>query len=126
MNGTLLRLSLIETALQSIDEVDGGVAVVYHAGEEDQTIVAFVVLSFDGLLGERDRKINKIEHELQSKFCDIDSLHVEIVDSIPLLLNGKIDRQTLLEAYEKSIERSEWNITDFIRLLCILNALLFV
>lgn len=106
--GKLIKLSVIETALQSFHDVDGGVAVVYHAGEQDQAVLAFTVLrSDDNNTLERDRKATEIENVLRAKFSEIEGLRIVVVDTIPLLSNGKIDRQALLRTYENRTKKSE-------------------
>ncbi|KAG4078429.1 hypothetical protein HA402_013140 [Bradysia odoriphaga] len=112
VRGNLMRLSVIETALQSIDQVDGGVAVIYHADKEDQTVLVFVVIksNFDGSPSDKNQKANEIESVLRTKFSDIEILRVVVIESLPLLFNGKIDRQALIGAYEN---RTEKNNTEY-------------
>ncbi|XP_037039356.1 bacitracin synthase 1-like isoform X2 [Bradysia coprophila] len=108
VRGNLMRLSVIETGLQSIDQVDGGVVVLHHSDNEDQTVLVFAVLksNFNGLPSDKSQKADEIESVLRSKFGDIENLRVVVIESIPLLLNGKIDRQALIRAYENMTGKS--------------------
>lgn len=89
----------IERILRSVENVDKGVVLCYHAGKEDQSILAFVVLK-GSVGGSPSQQGNEITNVLRTKLRDFEIPHVFVVEKIPLLANGKIDRQTLLNIYE--------------------------
>lgn len=95
----------IERALRSLEQVDKSVVLCYHAGKDDQAVLAFVVLS--NVVDESSsQQGNAIESVLRTKLRDFEIPHVFVVTFIPLLPNGKIDRQTLLTNYETGNEKS--------------------
>lgn len=97
VRGYRVDLNEIEKQLLKINDVKKEVVLCYHAGEMDQAILAFVCIetktSIDAL---------QIERLLSSKIPDYMMPQVIIVDDIPLLVNGKIDRQFLLKMYDNS------------------------
>lgn len=63
----------------------------------DQAILAFAAVDYVSDLNEL-----QIESLLKKKLPDYMSPQVIVVDKIPLLINGKIDRQSLMKMYEES------------------------
>lgn len=76
----------------------------YHAGEIDQALLAFV------LLDEQSRVQNglQIEDQLKDKLAHYMVPQVIVCEHIPLLVNGKIDRQSLLKLYESTNNNGEF------------------
>lgn len=99
VRGHRVELLEIERNLRSVEEVEKGVVLCYHSGKEDQAILAFVVPQ-KNVSGLPSQQANDIENILSTKLRDIEIPHVFVVESIPLLPNGKIDRQKLLNFYE--------------------------
>lgn len=98
IRGHRVDLSEVERHLFAIQAVDKGLVLCYHAGEIDQALLAFVTVadgagSLTGL---------QIESSLGTKLADYMVPQVIVVDTIPLLVNGKVDRQTLLRMYENT------------------------
>lgn len=89
----------IEKNVTKMGTVEKSIVLCYHAGEADQALLAFVELKE----GAKD-SINgfQIEGKLQSLLPGYMVPQVIIMDTIPLLVNGKIDRQSLLKAYEST------------------------
>lgn len=105
VRGNRVELLEIEKALRSVEEIDKSIVLCYHAGKDDQAVLAFVVLS--NVVDESSsQQGNAIETVLRTKLRDFEIPHVFVVKSIPLLPNGKIDRQTLLTNYEAGNENS--------------------
>jgi hypothetical protein len=103
IRGHRVDLSEVEKNLISLDYVDKGVVLCYHAGEIDQALVAFCVVSGDGNFSKYITKTGlQIENELKMKLASYMVPQVIVLDSIPLLVNGKIDRQSLLKMYENT------------------------
>ncbi|XP_065560060.1 beta-alanyl-bioamine nonribosomal peptide synthetase ebony-like [Artemia franciscana] len=93
------RVDLIEVdgVIRSISYVESSIVLCYNPGQIDQEILAFVAL--------RD------EHRSEQLVLDVKKLlptymvpKVIQVASLPLLVNGKVDRQTLLKEYENSLK----------------------
>lgn len=75
--------------------VDKGVVLCYKPGEINQALLAFVTTN--------DRmNENQIENILREKLASYMVPQVIIQESIPLLVNGKTDRQALLKSYENT------------------------
>lgn len=103
IRGHRVDLSEVEKNLMSLDYVEKGVVLCYHAGEIDQALVAFCVVSGDGNFSKYITKTGQqIENELKLKLASYMVPQVIVLDSIPLLVNGKIDRQSLLKMYENT------------------------
>lgn len=79
-------------------DIEKGIVLCYHAGEIDQALLAFVTTAQNSAyqIG------TQIESALGTKLTDYMIPQVIIVESIPLLVNGKIDRQGLLKMYENT------------------------
>lgn len=95
IRGHRVDLSEIEKHLLSIDGIDKGIVLCYHTGQIDQAILAFAAVESKSTLHEM-----QIENLLRQKLPDYMTPQVVVVESLPLLVNGKIDRQSLLKTYE--------------------------
>lgn len=93
IRGYRVDLSESEKAINAIDGVDKGVVLCYKPGEVNQAILAFVTTQAS--LNEY-----QIETLLKKHLVAYMVPQVILIDSIPLLVNGKIDRQSLLKSYE--------------------------
>lgn len=91
-------MSEIEKNVLALSGIEKGIALCYHAGEIDQVLLAFVTVSKNSgyQLG------TQVESVLSTKLTDYMIPQVIIVEFIPLLVNGKIDRQGLLKMYENT------------------------
>jgi hypothetical protein len=102
IRGHRVDLTEIEKNLSSLEYVEKGVVLCYHAGEIDQALVAFCVVKGD----QQNKYITKtglqIENDLKLKLASYMVPQVVVLDTIPLLVNGKIDRQSLLKMYENT------------------------
>lgn len=95
IRGHRVDLSEIEKHLLEISGIEKGIVLCYRAGSNDQTILAFAAIESSSTLHEM-----QIENLLRQKLPDYMTPQVIVVQSVPLLVNGKIDRQTLLKLYE--------------------------
>lgn len=103
IRGHRVDITEVERHLFALQAVDKGMVLCYHAGEIDQALLAFVTIEvaagpLNGL---------QIEASLGSKLADYMVPQVMVVDIIPLLVNGKVDRQTLLKMYENNNNNGE-------------------
>lgn len=76
-------------------QVDKAVVLCYKPGEISQALLAFVTTK--ELISE-----HQIEIMLRDTLTNYMIPQVVLVESIPLLVNGKIDRQALLKMYENT------------------------
>ncbi|EFA09829.1 beta-alanyl-bioamine nonribosomal peptide synthetase ebony isoform X2 [Tribolium castaneum] len=95
IRGHRVDLSEVEKAVSGVEGVEKAVVLCYQPGEMNQALLAFVKSS--ALMNE-----NQIENILRSKLTSYMVPQVILVESIPLLVNGKIDRQALLKSYENT------------------------
>lgn len=90
-------MSEIEKYLLEISGVENGIVLCYHAGQIDQKILAFVAV-------ESTSTVHKlhIENLLRQKLPEYMTPQVIVIENVPLLVNGKIDRHALLKMYENA------------------------
>lgn len=80
-----------------------GFILCYHAGEVDQALLGFITLKE----GHNIASGLQIEGALKDKLPHYMIPQVIVLDSFPLLVNGKIDRQSLLKMYENTNNNGE-------------------
>lgn len=96
IRGHRVDLAEVEKHVSELPFVDKAIVLCYHAGKIDQTILAFVKLHDDSpLLNEM-----QIEVKLRDKLAAYMTPQVVLIDKVPFLVNGKVDRQALLKTYE--------------------------
>ena len=95
IRGHRVDLSEVEKAVSGVNGVEKAVVLCYQPGEMNQALLAFVKSA--ALMNE-----NQIENMLRQKLTEYMVPQVVLVESIPLLVNGKIDRQALLKSYEST------------------------
>lgn len=105
IRGHRVDLSEIEKNLTEIAGVKKGIVLCYHAGQMDQAILAFA--SIDSASHLHELQVEKI---LRNKLPEYMTPQVIIIEHVPLLVNGKIDRQTLLKMYENTNNNSKQQI----------------
>lgn len=110
IRGHRVDLSEIEKHLLEVVGVKKGVVLCYHAGQMDQAILAFASLDSASQLHEL-----QLEKIVRNKLPEYMTPQVIIIDHIPLLINGKIDRQTLLKMYENTNNNGTKISFDFIQ-----------
>lgn len=103
IRGHRVDLSEVEKNLMSLDYIEKGVVLCYHAGEIDQALVAFCVIKAEHNINKYITKTGiQVENDLKLKLPEYMTPQVVILDHVPLLVNGKIDRQSLLKMYENT------------------------
>ncbi|XP_017786492.1 PREDICTED: tyrocidine synthase 3-like [Nicrophorus vespilloides] len=95
IRGHRVDLSEVEKAVSSIEGVDKCVALCYKPGEMKQALLAFVTT-------EASMSENQIESMLKEVLISYMVPQVIQLESIPLLVSGKIDKQSLLKGYENT------------------------
>lgn len=95
IRGHRVDLSEIEKALLGLQDLEKAVVLCYKPGELNQTLLAFVTV-------RKAISESEIESALLAKLPAYMVPQVVLVEDLPLLINGKIDRQTLLKNYENN------------------------
>ncbi|CAH1976278.1 unnamed protein product [Acanthoscelides obtectus] len=104
VRGHRVDLSEVEKAVAAIEGIEKAVVLCYNPGEMNQSLLAFVTTNT--LMSE-----HQIEAILKEKLTSYMVPQVILLESIPLLVNGKTDRQALLKLYENTNNNG---IGDFI------------
>ncbi|XP_054273194.1 beta-alanyl-bioamine nonribosomal peptide synthetase ebony [Macrosteles quadrilineatus] len=94
VRGHRVDLAEVDAALSKLPQVEKAAVLCYKPGEVDQMVIAYVTLHSDQKCSGEE-----IEKALLSHLAIYAIPQVIVVDSIPLLNNGKVDRQTLLKRY---------------------------
>lgn len=110
IRGHRVDLTEIEKNLAALDYVEKGVVLCYRAGEIDQALVAFCVVKSDQLSKYITKTGIQIENDLKLRLANYMVPQVVVLETIPLLVNGKIDRQTLLKTYENTNNNDDTEI----------------
>ncbi|XP_050294222.1 zwittermicin A synthase ZmaJ isoform X2 [Anthonomus grandis grandis] len=95
IRGHRVDMSEVEKALNSLEAIEKAVVLCYKPGEINQALLAFVTTK--ELMSE-----HQIETLLGDKLTNYMIPQVVLVENIPLLVNGKVDRQELLKMYENT------------------------
>nr|XP_012229480.1 PREDICTED: N-(5-amino-5-carboxypentanoyl)-L-cysteinyl-D-valine synthase [Linepithema humile] len=106
IRGHRVDLTEVEKVIARIPDIDKVVVLCYKPGELSQALVAFITIA-DGTTISSSKEI---ESFLQRTLPPYMLPQIIIVDHIPLLTNGKTDRQTLLKQYESSCPNDENDI----------------
>lgn len=104
VRGHRVDLSEVEKIVSRVPNVDKAVVLCYKPGDLSQALLAFIITK-EGT----NTNSTEIETILQKKMPLYMQPQIIIVDRIPLLTNGKTDRQTLLRQYESSKITTEDN-----------------
>lgn len=78
--------------------MEKGIVLCYHAGQIDQAILAFATTKAESPI----QQAIQIENMLRDRLADYMVPQVVLIERVPLLVNGKIDRQSLLKMYENT------------------------
>ncbi|XP_011307568.1 N-(5-amino-5-carboxypentanoyl)-L-cysteinyl-D-valine synthase [Fopius arisanus] len=97
IRGHRVDLAEVEKSVGGIPTVDKAVVLCYKPGELAQALLAFVTVK----TGASDSGL-EIENHLRSALPSYMIPQVIVIEKIPLLINGKTDRQALLAMYETS------------------------
>ncbi|XP_026745827.1 uncharacterized protein LOC113507173 [Trichoplusia ni] len=97
IRGHRVDLQEIDRAVASIEGVEKCVVLCYGASRGSPTLLAFVLAAAGARLSARSLEA-RLAHCLTSYMMP----QVIEVESIPLLVNGKVDRQALLKMYENT------------------------
>ncbi|KAK4313336.1 hypothetical protein Pmani_015324 [Petrolisthes manimaculis] len=94
VRGHRVDMTEVEVALKKVKAVDKAYVLCYKPGEITQALVAFYT-STDGILPSEE-----VASELNNLLQPYMQPQLVMVEELPLLVNGKVDRQQLLRLYE--------------------------
>lgn len=107
LNGRRIDLNEIEYhALDKIDHLEAFIPLVVELNDSQRTIVAF----YKSKLDLSQRRLNElIEASLRSFLFDymVPKYLIKLNDNVPLLYSGKVDKQALLERFNKMLAKNE-------------------
>lgn len=96
IRGHRVDLAEVERAVAALPGVDKCVVLCYKPGELEQALIAYVTTCRNSSMSSQ-----QLEAVLHKNLAAYMLPQVFVVDSIPLLVNGKTDRQALLRRYEE-------------------------
>ncbi|XP_077254629.1 beta-alanyl-bioamine nonribosomal peptide synthetase ebony-like isoform X3 [Temnothorax americanus] len=102
IRGHRVDFTEVEKVVARIPDIDNVVVLCYKPGELSQALIAFVTITNGTTLSS-----SEIENLLRKTLPPYMLPQIFIVDHIPLLTNGKTDRQKLLRRYESSCSNDE-------------------
>jgi AMP-binding enzyme C-terminal domain/Phosphopantetheine attachment site len=105
IRGNRVDMSEVESNVSELHYVSKAAILVYHAGQVDQALVAFIVTKH-----AITKTPYEIERDLKSRLTPYMIPQVFVIKEFPYMPNGKIDRQTLLKMYEEIASKSEMEL----------------
>ncbi|KAK7072988.1 hypothetical protein SK128_006146 [Halocaridina rubra] len=98
IRGHRVDMNEVQTAVQKVPGVDKVYILCHKPGEVNQALVAFYTTDDDTLSPQtvKQKVVSLLQPYMVPQFVKMDDL--------PLLVNGKIDRQQLLKIYERKTE----------------------
>lgn len=112
VDGNKVDLDEISAVVNKLDYVHECVTFTFHPSLPDQTIVSFIALRryYDKAIVKEPEAIVS---DLRELLIDFMIPKVFIVELMPRLNNGKIDKPELLRRYEDSLPKEEVRILNF-------------
>ncbi|XP_069163773.1 beta-alanyl-bioamine nonribosomal peptide synthetase ebony isoform X2 [Procambarus clarkii] len=98
VRGNRVELNEVEMAMLKVEGIDKVYILCYNPGEINQALVAFYTSTNKNLVPE------VLKAHLASLLLPYMQPQLVHMDELPLLVNGKVDRQQLLSIYEQNIE----------------------
>jgi hypothetical protein len=109
IRGYRVDLFEIENALGSLSYIQDKIVLCHRAGDLGQILLGFVVLNGNEIL----RSEREVQRDMRDIVTDYMVPQVVILDTFPLLVSGKIDRQSLLKNYNDSLNSKPKLESDF-------------
>ncbi|XP_011501560.1 PREDICTED: N-(5-amino-5-carboxypentanoyl)-L-cysteinyl-D-valine synthase [Ceratosolen solmsi marchali] len=109
IRGHRIDITEIEKAVLKLSIVKNAVVLSSNVSESEQILLCFLVLNDKNL----NTEIKEIKSILSKILLSYMIPEIIILDNIPLLINGKTDRQKLLEVYRTSHKFSESKICHY-------------
>ncbi|KAJ2940472.1 hypothetical protein O0L34_g6402 [Tuta absoluta] len=107
IRGHRVDLQEVERAVAGVQGVDKAVVLCYGLERGNPEILAFVTISSEARLSAQH-----IEAALKTALTHYMIPQVIVIENVPLLVNGKVDRQALLKMYENTNNNDDTSITQ--------------
>ncbi|XP_045028498.1 tyrocidine synthase 3 [Daphnia magna] len=99
IRGHRVDLSEINAAIEGSKLASTCVVLSYKAGEPEQEIVAFIIP------GQKETTVEIIKERVKDKLLSYMMPKFVVIDELPLLVNGKVDRQKLMQIYADQLHK---------------------
>ncbi|KAI9561851.1 hypothetical protein GHT06_012813 [Daphnia sinensis] len=99
IRGHRVDLSEINAAIEGSKLVSTCVVLSYKPGEPEQEIVAFVRPM------QKETTVEAIKERVKDKLLSYMMPKFVVIDELPLLVNGKVDRQKLIQVYADQLHK---------------------
>ncbi|CAK1594341.1 unnamed protein product [Parnassius mnemosyne] len=106
IRGHRVDLQEVERAVSAVEGVEKGVVLCYGLDHGNPEILAFVTLKPEARLAAQH-----IEAALKNTLTHYMLPQVIVIENIPQLVNGKVDRQALLKMYENTNNNDDSEIS---------------
>ncbi|CAL8104235.1 unnamed protein product [Orchesella dallaii] len=107
VRGQRVDLSEIELVISSLESVSKVKVLCHHPGASDQAVVAYIVPN------SQQVSADLLKQEINKHLREYERPVIRLLEEIPLLVNGKTDRQCLLKMFaaeqENREEFDDWN-----------------
>ena len=107
VRGHRVDLTEVETAVRDVKEITNTVVLCYKPGQPAQKLLCYFTTTEGARLTEK-----KVESLISEKLPDYMLPKLTKLAIMPLLVNGKIDRQALFQRYEESSASNKFSFTD--------------
>nr|NP_001298393.1 tyrocidine synthase 3 [Papilio polytes]BAJ07596.1 Ebony [Papilio polytes] len=106
IRGHRVDLLEVETAVAAVEGVEKAVVLCYGLDRGNPEVLAFVTVQQSARLSA-----HHIETALKKSLTHYMLPQVIVIESVPLLVNGKVDRQALLKMYENTNNNDDSEIS---------------
>ena len=107
VRGHRVDLTEVETAVREMKEINNTVVLCYKPGQPGQKLLCYFTTTEGARLTEK-----KVESFIAEKLPDYMLPKLTKLATMPLLVNGKIDRQALFQRYEDSIASNKFSFSE--------------
>lgn len=111
VRGHRINLREIDGQMLTIPGILQAITLAFHSGKDDQSIISFILVD-DG----KKTQLNEdtVKNLLKSKLTDyMIPDHIITIESVPLTISGKTDRQSLLAIFQNEKARNIGNYYDY-------------
>ena len=107
VRGHRVDLTEIEKAVRDVEKVTNTIVLCYKPGQLSQKLLCYYTQAEGATLSEK-----KLESLISSKLPDYMLPKLTKLAIMPVLVNGKIDRQALFQKYEENIASNKFSFSD--------------
>ena len=107
VRGHRVDLTEIEKAVRDLEKVTNTIVLCYKPAQPGQKLLCYYTLAEGATLSEK-----KVESLISSKLPDYMLPKLTKLAIMPVLVNGKIDRQALFQRYEENIASNKFSFSE--------------